>query len=108
MSSEPQPLPRESGESPAPTPQDLAANLYRQGEAAFKQGQYTVALGHFRQLVSDAEADSPVQLKGRMGLILTQQKLGQIAQARQECQRVLASGIPAARRWAESLLAELP
>lgn len=108
MSSEPQPLPRESGESPAPTPQDLAANLYRQGEAAFKQGQYTVALGHFRQLVSDAEADSPVQLKGRMGLILTQQKLGQIAQARQECQRVLASGIPAARRWAESLLAKLP
>ncbi|MEB3289020.1 MAG: M48 family metalloprotease [Leptolyngbya sp.] len=107
-SSGPQPLPPASGDPSAPAQNDPVAHRYRQGEAAFKQGQYTVALGHFLQLVSLAEANSAMQLKGRMGLILTQQKLGQTAQARQECRRMLASDIPEARRWAEAWLAKLP
>lgn len=86
----------------------LAAALYRQGERAFKQGQYPVALECFQRLIDHPEADSPLRLKGEMGLILTQQKLGQLEQARQGCQRVMASDIPQARRWAAALLAKWP
>ncbi|QQE66306.1 hypothetical protein GFS31_30040 [Leptolyngbya sp. BL0902] len=86
----------------------MATTLYRQGELAFKQGQYPIALERFQQILDSPDTDPSWRLKGQMGLILTQQKLGQLEQARQGCQRVMASDIPEARRWAASLLAKWP
>ena len=106
---EPQQPPRRPRQGATPPQQDtLAADLYRQGVQAFKQGRDREALAWFQQLTQLPTATPQVQLKGRMGLILTQQRLGQVDQARQGCQQVLASGIPQARQWAESVLEKLP
>ncbi|MFH7243126.1 MAG: M48 family metalloprotease [Spirulina sp.] len=106
--SEPQDPSRRLGDKPVVAKPTVAADLYRQGVAAFKQGLHQEALDHFQQLVQLPTATPQWQLKGRMGLITAQRRLGQIDQAREGCQLVLASGIPEARQWAESMLAELP
>jgi hypothetical protein len=94
--------------SSTPQPDALAEDLYRRAVLAFKQGRDHEALDQFQQLTQLPTAAPPMQLKGRMGLILAQKRLGQFDQARQGCQQVLASGIPQARQWAESVLAKLP
>jgi hypothetical protein len=91
-----------------PTQTSSAADLYRQGVAAFKQGLNQTALARFQQLTQLPAATPQWRLKGQMGLVLTQQRLGRIDQAREGCQQVLASPIPEARQWAESVLAKLP
>ena len=88
--------------------EDRATYLYTQGVRAFKRGQYGEALDWFQQLAQVEAANPALTIKGQMGLIRTHQKLGQIDQARQGCQRIIARGIPEACRWAEGVLAQLP
>ena len=94
--------------SSTPQPDALAEDLYRRAVLAFKQGQDHDALNQFQQLIQLPTATPSMQIKGQMGLILAQKRLGQFDQARQGCQQVLASGLPQARQWAESVLAKLP
>lgn len=94
--------------SSTPQPDALAEDLYRRAVLAFKQGQDHDALNQFQQLIQLPTVTPSMQLKGQMGLILAQKRLGQFDQARQGCQQVLASGLPQARQWAESVLAKLP
>ncbi|MBD2427159.1 M48 family metalloprotease [Phormidium sp. FACHB-1136] len=94
--------------SSTPQPDALAEDLYRRAVLAFKQGQDHDALNQFQQLIQLPTVTPSMQIKGQMGLILAQKRLGQFDQARQGCQQVLASGLPQARQWAESVLAKLP
>lgn len=82
--------------------------LYHQGVQAFKQGQYGAALTWFQQLAQIETVHPALMLKGQMGLIRAYQKLGQVDDVRQGCQRMIAAGVPEARRWAEGVLAQLP
>lgn len=91
-----------------PPGEGQAADLYRRGVLAFKQGRDREALDQFHRLAQLPSTTLQWQIKGQMGQILAQQRLGQVDQARQGCEQIIAGGVPQACRWAEAVLAKLP
>ncbi len=91
-------------------PPRVAAQAWQKAEAAFREEDYTTALGYYRHLL-DATDDKPVDpfvtdyLRMRSGRCLIQ--LGSVDQARSVLERAARSGSPIVRAVANYYLAEV-
>ncbi len=97
----------ESSQSPRRSDAALSAQaLLEAGLAAVKRKDYLAAIAQLEAILS-LEADQPIQLKAKMGLVVAYERTGAPAAAIALCQSLADSTNRQARQWAQDTLIDL-